>query len=162
MSECHFDDCNYSWIARVDLPGGYALHEPTIHFTPQPFPYSHTAVALANPGLTPKSSNESLVWHANSPLPPEILIEGFRRGVSTKHAHKACFWPRYAKIALLQLHLRTLALPSPPDPLSRSLSYHAHKHLPTGPIAAHQHAKDALMGASGPFVGWLRGVGRGE
>ncbi|KAF7980901.1 hypothetical protein HWV62_36089 [Athelia sp. TMB] len=158
------EDCVRAFAGRLrdmqGLPEGYALHEPTIHFTPRPFPYSRTEVALANLGATPKSSNESLVWHADSPFPPEILIGGLRRGVSPKHAHKERFWPRYAKIALLQLHLRTLALLAPPDPRGHALSYHAHKHPPAGPIAVHQRAKDVLMGAGGPFSGWLRGAGR--
>ncbi|KZP13087.1 hypothetical protein FIBSPDRAFT_835570 [Athelia psychrophila] len=90
------EDCERAFGGRVrgvrDLPVGYALHEPAIHFTALPFASARTSVLVAHPGCTPKSSNESLAWHADSASPPDVLINGRKRGVAPKHAHNARFW----------------------------------------------------------------------
>ncbi|KAF9269766.1 adenosine deaminase/editase [Marasmius fiardii PR-910] len=152
-------DCERSFSIRLQgingLPGHYALRVPSVHFTSISFTCSRTEVCKS---LDAKGScNESLCWWADSPNNLEVLINGFKRGVSPKHRHRERARPQLSKISLFNLYLDTrhrLQLLPPSD----SDSYLAAKQL----SHEYQSAKAVLMGITGPFSGWVKSGTDGE
>ncbi|KAF6762903.1 hypothetical protein DFP72DRAFT_987320 [Ephemerocybe angulata] len=76
------EDCERAfWKRLTDLPNGYHLQKPDIHFTQVPF--VHSKSVLHSDG----SSNEAICW-TNDLGGHEVLINGLRRGVSPKHRYR--------------------------------------------------------------------------
>ncbi|KAJ3547741.1 hypothetical protein NMY22_g1537 [Coprinellus aureogranulatus] len=138
------DDYSAHSSAQPDLPEGYHLQQPRIRFTALPFIHSKTVLQSST------SSNEAICW-TNGDVTPEFLINGLKRGVSPKHRYRDKARPRASRIARLNLyldlraalHLKTL----PENP-----TYGESKGL----AEAYKTAKMALLGANGPFAGWLQ------
>jgi tRNA-specific adenosine deaminase 1 len=83
------EDCVRAFWRRLNsisgLPEPYHLHAPFIHFTSIPFPHAKIS------GSSSTLCNESICWTADSEQCYEVLINGYRRGVSAKHREKPKF-----------------------------------------------------------------------
>ncbi|KIM45922.1 hypothetical protein M413DRAFT_23732 [Hebeloma cylindrosporum] len=126
------------------LPEGFSVNEPEIHFTSIPFAHSRSVLGSST------SCNESLCWTSDSNN-FEVIINGFKRGVSPKHRHREKSRPRVSKMAILQLYkevLQTL------DQWHTSLDHVSYLDLKLL-SKEYQRAKTKLMGKGGPFEGWI-------
>ncbi|KAM6495697.1 Adenosine deaminase/editase [Amanita muscaria] len=147
------EDCERGLWARVadvhhDLPDGFSVHKPTIHFTSLPFVHSRTELTKLAPDTGP--TNESLCWVAERST-HEVLINGLKRGVSPKHRFRDKSRPLVCKHSMYQLVHETLIRLAHPGQ-NHSLTYFEFKREPE----QYQKAKDILRGPGSPFSGWLK------
>ncbi|THU84157.1 hypothetical protein K435DRAFT_843797 [Dendrothele bispora CBS 962.96] len=110
------EDCERALWGRLDvgdfgsrvesLPGKYALHKPLISFTSVPF--IHSRATMVEAGVVVSGScNDSLCWFADaSGLAFEVLINGYRRGVSPKHRLRDKSLPLLCKLSMFKLFNR--------------------------------------------------------
>ncbi|KAI0370168.1 hypothetical protein BV20DRAFT_944448 [Pilatotrama ljubarskyi] len=148
-------DCARALYARLrsvqgksslsSLPASYRLNEPSIEFTSVVFTHSRYA---SEPPAT-SGCNDSLCWVSDSPRPREVLINGFRRGVSPKHRDNPKFRPILSKLALCALYEEARAVSG--TTVVSSGTYYETKQK----ASAYQKAKAALKGPGGPFEGWI-------
>ncbi|KAI0921433.1 hypothetical protein AcW1_004588 [Taiwanofungus camphoratus] len=108
MQDMVREDCKRAFWERLNvvhqqLPSGFELNKPDIHFTSLSFMHSRNSLAAAS------SCKDSLCWIADSPKSPEVLINGFKRGVSPKHRHNPKFRPLLAKSSLFCLYEQTVS-----------------------------------------------------
>ncbi|KAJ7650654.1 adenosine deaminase/editase [Roridomyces roridus] len=83
------EDCERAlWgrMGNIQDCADYVLHRPTIFFNSTPF--VHSRISLA----TSTSCNDALLWIADSTKPPEILVNGNKRGAPPKYRHREKFW----------------------------------------------------------------------
>lgn len=143
-------DCERAFWGRLqrinDLPEGYQLSRPEIHFTSIGFVHSRSAQVDAQ-----RSCNESLTWVADSMSPHEVLINGLKRGVSPKYRYKTIFWPMLSKVSLFHLYKKTRSIENLP-PESETTTYHQTK----ASMTQYQMAKNCLLGEGRPFSGWIQ------
>ncbi|GLB33462.1 putative adenosine-deaminase (editase) [Lyophyllum shimeji] len=157
MQDIVREDCERAFWRRLghvdeELHPGYSLHVPVIKFTAQPFVHSRTVLGNTTP--LSGSCNDALCWTADTePKPYEVLINGFKRGVSPKHRFHEKARPRLSRIAVLALYNRTLGLLGLP-PLEPTTTYHALKQQ----MSDYQAVKEKLMGPNGVFSGWISSV----
>lgn len=126
-------------ISDTDLPGTYAPHTPPIRFTSIPFPHGKEVLTTAT-----NSSNESLCYTADISQSPEVIINGYRRGVAPKHRSRLKFMPRVCKLQLYNRYTTHEAS-------ARDLTYFEAKQS----NEEYLQAKAALLGSAGPFHGWV-------
>ncbi|THU86121.1 hypothetical protein K435DRAFT_783003, partial [Dendrothele bispora CBS 962.96] len=110
------EDCERALWGRLDvgdfgsrvesLPGKYALQKPLISFTS--FPFIHSRATMVEAGVIVSGScNDSLCWFADaSGLAFEVLINGYRRGVSPKHRIRDKSLPLLCKLSMFKLFIR--------------------------------------------------------
>ncbi|KAI0676970.1 hypothetical protein C8Q78DRAFT_960313 [Trametes maxima] len=139
------EDCARALYMRLRLAVPYRLNEPRIEFTLIPFKHSRFA------GHPPAASgcNDSLCWVADSPRPKEVLINGFRRGVSPKHRHNPKFRPILSKLSLYALYQDVASL------VAGSTAGYGTYYQSKCQASEYQDAKKALKGLGGPFEGWV-------
>ncbi|KAI9066359.1 adenosine deaminase/editase [Trametes sanguinea] len=149
MRDVVMADCRRALFARLHLISGlsapYRLNEPRIEFTSVPFVHSRFEIKAASPS----GCNDSLCWISGSSRESEVLINGFRRGVSPKHRQNAKFRPILSKLSLFVLFVDTATKAG--FPISSSQSYHLSKQE----ASTYQMAKRTLRGPGGPFEGWI-------
>ncbi|KAI0356529.1 hypothetical protein OH77DRAFT_1477651 [Trametes cingulata] len=142
-------DCTRALYARLHsiegLPAPYRLNEPLIEFTSVAF--AHSRYACDPPAAS--GCNDSLCWVSDSPRPREVLINGFRRGVSPKHRHDSKFRPILSKLALYVLYEEVRAKAG--FAVSSPGTYCEAKNE----ASQYQAAKTSLKGPGGPFEGWV-------
>jgi tRNA-specific adenosine deaminase 1 len=80
----------------------------------------------------------------------KVIINGLKRGVSSKHRHREKSRPRISKIAMLRLYKQVLQSLEKPPPSDHD-SYLYVKLLSED----YQRAKAKLTGKGGPFEGWI-------
>ncbi|KAF8076038.1 adenosine deaminase/editase [Lyophyllum atratum] len=173
MHDAVREDCERALWKRCGpmqvLHPGYSLHAPALKFTTQPFVHSRTVLEAATPANG--SCNEALCWVADSePKPSEVLINGFKRGVSPKHRfrEKARYayafvvtdydLPTYSKTPIVQ-NINVGIVQS--DAADVRSSAPAHRPGTTyyevkQRMSHYQAAKEKLMGPEGVFSGWVR------
>ncbi|TFY69454.1 hypothetical protein EVJ58_g395 [Rhodofomes roseus] len=145
-------DCERAFSLRLSgidasqLPEGFRLNVPAIHFTSRQFIHSRTALGAAS------SCNDSLCYLADSVKPYEVLINGVKRGVSPKHRHFAKFRPLLCKLTLWELLEQVDIARDVGHPGDDGLTYYGSKQTAAG----YQAAKEALQGSGCPFAGWIR------
>ncbi|KAH7916704.1 adenosine deaminase/editase [Hygrophoropsis aurantiaca] len=145
-------DCERAFWGRLaavyDLPVGYKLERPAIHFTSVPF--SHSKSAISQLPASKGSFNESLCWIADSIVGHEVLINGMKRGVAPKHRSKERFRPRLSKVSMFQLFTElAMATNCTVDP---NFSYYQTKQAQS----EYQAAKHSLCGEGRPFMAWVK------
>ncbi|KAL1946734.1 hypothetical protein VTO73DRAFT_14838 [Trametes versicolor] len=142
-------DCTRALYARLrsinGLTAPHRLNEPSIVYTSIPFVHSRFALDISSPS----GCNDSLCWISGSPRESEVLINGFRRGVSPKHRHNPKFRPVLSKLALYALYQDVARKAGVPD--NSSGTYHGSKRT----ASVYQAAKLSLKGPGGPFEGWV-------
>ncbi|KAF8829356.1 hypothetical protein HHX47_DHR3000507 [Lentinula edodes] len=141
------DDCERALGGRLEglLPtnqGPYSLQKPVIAFTPVPFIHSRLVV-----GLTSTSSNEYSDHFRNSPSngTVQVLINGYKRGVSPKHRQKM----QNSKFITQSYHETKTDFHDLSDHQSANANV-----LSTQPVSAYHEAKILLKGPSAPFSTW--------
>ncbi|KAJ6510207.1 adenosine deaminase/editase [Mycena vitilis] len=143
------EDCERALWRRLEgVPacGQFELHRPAIYFTDVPFIHSRTSTPQAG-----GSCNDSLWWIADSGK-AQVIINGYKRGVAPKDRHLQRFRPQASRKSMLHLYCQTLdlcGLTSETD----SKSYREVKQS----LVEFKAAKQALMGETGVFSGWVRG-----
>ncbi|KAI0650132.1 hypothetical protein C8Q79DRAFT_998051 [Trametes meyenii] len=144
------EDCARALYTRLRSIAGlvapYRLNEPRIEFTSIPFEHSR----FANDPPAASGCNDSLCWVADSSRPNEVLINGFRRGVSPKHRHNPKFRPILSKISLYALYQGVASLVTGSMAASHGTYYQSKRQA-----SEYQSAKKALKGLGGPFEGWV-------
>ncbi|KAK7060165.1 hypothetical protein VNI00_000929 [Paramarasmius palmivorus] len=101
------EDCERAFWFRLaevkELPEGYSVHRPAIRFTDIPFSHSRSEVSEAFATIG-GSCNEcewpslrrnnllrhltALCWRVDAANPVDVVINGFKRGVSPKHRYR--------------------------------------------------------------------------
>ncbi|KII95943.1 hypothetical protein PLICRDRAFT_34893 [Plicaturopsis crispa FD-325 SS-3] len=151
MQDVVREDCERAFYGRIGtlsgLPSGYRIHAQTIQFTDVPFIHSRATLAT-----TEGSCNESLCWIADSASRYEVVINGWKRGVSPKHRHKEKFWPQSSKIRMFNLYDVTMTLLGMQPHASATATYRQAKDS----AQAYQAAKRTLIGENRPFAGWVK------
>ncbi|KAF9012840.1 adenosine deaminase/editase [Hymenopellis radicata] len=137
-------DCRRALYGRLEgidgLPEGFSYHSPEIRFTDRVFIHSRDSLPIAS-----GSCHDSLCSLADANCVPEVLINGYRRGVSPKHRLRDKSLPVLSQLSLFKLY----------NELSCAISmqtYHAAKQCQT----EYQEAKQRLVGPGGPFCGWVK------
>ncbi|KAK0206100.1 adenosine deaminase/editase [Desarmillaria ectypa] len=151
MHDMVLEDCNRALWDRLSwqgLAGDYYMQRPSIRLTSVPFMYSRDVLKTAS-----GSCNDSLCWIADSHKTHEVLINGFKRGVSPKHRLRE-------KSSLNRPLLCQMSLFLVYHQVSRVLglydqSQQAYSDVKRS-IPEYQDVKDRLMGSGGPLAGWLR------
>ncbi|ESK93610.1 trna-specific adenosine deaminase 1-like [Moniliophthora roreri MCA 2997] len=131
--------------------GCYSIHHPVVCFTEIPFVHSRTEVLKSVPKIG-GSCNECLCWRADAANPTDVVINGFKRGVSPKHRNREKSRPELCKLSMFNVSLEIMQRLQMQIPTEDSCSYEDMKYSST----EYQKAKEALTGADGPFSGWLR------
>ncbi|KAJ6567234.1 hypothetical protein DFH09DRAFT_1471186 [Mycena vulgaris] len=168
-------DCTRALGGRLTGPRSSSdiqIMDPTTRCTPRrsyftavPFVHSRT-VTLGAAG----SCNDSLWWVADSPKPPEVLINGYKRGVAPRHRHRdksrsglhpSCSLnaePKTSQTPGMQ-EIRPAALPRNPPPQRASARARHLRHTASmkNSMTEFQAAKRILTGDGGLFCGWIRG-----
>ncbi|KAF7301600.1 tRNA-specific adenosine deaminase 1-like [Mycena indigotica] len=145
------DDCERALLRRmasVSASDLYSFHPPAIHFTRIPFVHSRS--------MTPEvaaSCNDSLFWIADSIKAPQVIINGFKRGVSPNRRLDEKSLPIVCRRAMLKLYNDTLQLCGLTSDAAQPTSLRSIKLT----MHEYQQAKDHLMGETGVFNGWIRG-----
>lgn len=154
VQDMTLEECQRAFHGRLDaldsgqLPSGFRINRPTIHFTRIPFPHSRIVLQASS------SCNDSVCWIADSPK-HEVLINGLRRGISPKHRCNPKFRPLLCKASFLQLYQQTAEKLAPPAPLA---NYYEAKQS----AKVYQLAKNVLQGCNSPFAGWITSGKRWE
>ncbi|KAF5333735.1 hypothetical protein D9611_002354 [Ephemerocybe angulata] len=128
---------------KTDLPNGYHLQKPDIHFTQVPF--VHSKSVLHSDG----SSNEAICW-TNDLGGHEVLINGLRRGVSPKHRYREKSRPKLSRISKFRQYIQ-LRQAFKLEQLDDSIRYLDLKEM----SQTYSSAKRVLLGPTGPFSGWI-------
>ncbi|KAK7461378.1 hypothetical protein VKT23_008555 [Stygiomarasmius scandens] len=154
------------FVNRVeDLPGNYTLHKPRVTFTSIPFVHSRDAMLGAGVAVA-GSCNESLCWFADARSPGyEVLINGYKRGVSPKHRLRDQSLPLLCKLSMLKLFSRVLSVTTnhtssefgassgfPASSLHHEPTYFEIKQS----TLEYQSVKRLLTENSGPFKRWVK------
>ncbi|SJL01552.1 uncharacterized protein ARMOST_04874 [Armillaria ostoyae] len=146
MREMVLEDCNRALWDRLGwqgLAGDY--HRPSIRLTDVPFMHSRDVLKAAS-----GSCNDSLCWIADSHKTHEVLINGFKRGVSPKHRLREKSRPLLCQMLLFSLYHQ----------VSKALGLSDQSHQTyrdvKQSVAEYQDVKDRLIGSGGPLAGWLR------
>ncbi|KAJ4483115.1 hypothetical protein C8R41DRAFT_840543 [Lentinula lateritia] len=177
--------------------GPYSLHKPVIAFTPVPFIHSRLVVGLTStssneslcwhadsiPPHTPPPPPQTLLSSSsffpdsdhfrNSPSngTVQVLINGYKRGISPKHRQKmqnSKFIPQVSKLSILRLYARVckdvygVEIPSTQSYHETKTDFHDFSDhqsananvLSTQPVSAYHEAKILLKGPSAPFSAW--------
>ncbi|KAJ3899940.1 hypothetical protein F5879DRAFT_974774 [Lentinula edodes] len=177
--------------------GPYSLQKPVIAFTPVPFIHSRLVVGLTStssneslcwhadsiPPQTLPAPPQTLLSSSsffpdsdhfrNSPSDGtvQVLINGYKRGVSPKHRQKmqnSKFIPQVSKLSILRLYARVckdvygVEIPSTQSYHETKTDFHDlsdHQSananvLSTQPVSAYHEAKILLKGPSAPFSAW--------
>nr|GAT53807.1 tRNA-specific adenosine deaminase 1-like [Mycena chlorophos] len=146
-------DCERALVGRlkgVEACGPYTHHPPTIHLIDTPA-FIHSRSMVPDVG---GSCNDSLFWVADSPLAasgPEVLINGYKRGVPPAHRLREKSLPIACRKSMLKLYKDTLRLYE--LPVDDTISHQDTKLA----IQTYQDAKSHLTGPEGVFSGWIRG-----
>ncbi|PFH52543.1 hypothetical protein AMATHDRAFT_139845 [Amanita thiersii Skay4041] len=148
------EDCERAFWGRLageirDLPDGYSVHKPAIHFTTLPFMHSRTQREKLSPGSS--SSNESLCWVAER-TSFEVLINGFKHGVSPKHRLRDKSRPLVCKLSLFQCLNSLHSILQSITNMKVSQTYHDLKKAEK----QYQRVKSVLKDDKAPFSGWIR------
>ncbi|OCH95972.1 hypothetical protein OBBRIDRAFT_719630, partial [Obba rivulosa] len=141
------EDCERAFWKRLisvegRLPSGFILNRPAVQFTGLPFMHSRNVLGAAS------SCQDSLCWIADSPKSFEVLINGYKRGISPKHRHIPKFRPQLSKLSLFNLYQSIM---TQGGSTLLNTTYYAEKQS----VAEYQTAKTALLGSGGPFAGWV-------
>ncbi|GAW04613.1 tRNA-specific adenosine deaminase 1 [Lentinula edodes] len=177
--------------------GPCSLQKPVIAFTPVPFIHSRLVVGLTStssneslcwhadsiPPQTLPAPPQTLLSSSsffpdsdhfrNSPSDGtvQVLINGYKRGVSPKHRQKmqnSKFIPQVSKLSILRLYARVckevygVEIPSTQSYHETKTDFHDlsdHQSananvLSTQPVSAYHEAKILLKGPSAPFSAW--------
>ncbi|KAH9850063.1 adenosine deaminase/editase, partial [Lenzites betulinus] len=136
----------YARLSHIDgLVAPYKLNKPSVEFTSMPFVHSR----YASPTPTVSACNDSLCFVAGSPRESDILINGYRRGVSPKHRQNPKFRPVLSKLSMYGLYDKITKQVGVSDSPHRT--YYESKLEAVG----YQSAKAALRGTGCPFEGWV-------
>ncbi|KAG7445941.1 adenosine deaminase/editase [Guyanagaster necrorhizus] len=148
MYDIVLEDCNRAlWdrLGCLDPAGNYCLQKPSISLTSVPFIHSRDVLRAAS-----GSCNDSLCWIADSHKTYEVLINGFKRGVSPKHRLREKSRPLLCQMSMFLLYhqvCKALGLSDQSQKIYNDVKCS---------VAEYQDAKDRLMGNGGPLAGWLR------
>ncbi|EMD40465.1 hypothetical protein CERSUDRAFT_91192 [Gelatoporia subvermispora B] len=141
------EDCERAFWKRLlsvddQLHQPFKLNRPLVQFTALPFMHSNSILGATS------SCQDSLCWVADSPKLYEVLINGYRRGVSPKHRHTPKFRPHLCKLAIFNLH-HDITVRSGHS--SSNSTYYDAKQV----VSEYQAVKTVLLGDGGPFAGWV-------
>ncbi|KAK0467884.1 uncharacterized protein EV420DRAFT_432982 [Desarmillaria tabescens] len=148
MHEMVLEDCNRALWDRLGwhaLAGDYRVQRPSIGFTSLSFMHSRDFLKTAS-----GSCNDSLCWIADSHKMHEVLINGFKRGVSPKHRLREKSRPLLCQTSLFSLYHQVSRVLGLSDQSQQAYSDVKHSAV------EYQDVKDRLMGSGGPLAGWLR------
>ncbi|KDQ06247.1 hypothetical protein BOTBODRAFT_121766 [Botryobasidium botryosum FD-172 SS1] len=139
-------ECERAFVHRLrthaPLPELFSSQPIQILFTDVSFPSSRSQSVVGA-----LSSYEAFSWIADVGS-PEVLVDGIKRGVSTKHRHLPNKRPRICKSSIYELYSRE----ADHIPQRRcNLTYYATKQS----IIDYQAAKRKLREEGGPLWGWI-------
>ncbi|KAK0498367.1 adenosine deaminase/editase [Armillaria luteobubalina] len=146
MREMVLEDCNRAFwgrLGRHGVVGGY--NKPCIRLTNVSFVHSRDTLKAAS-----SSCNDSLCWIADSQKTHEVLINGFKRGVSPKHRLREKSRPLLCQMSLFSLYHQVSKASGLSDQSQQT--YRDVKQS----VTEYQDVKDQLIGSGGPLAGWLR------
>ncbi|KZS97712.1 adenosine deaminase/editase [Sistotremastrum niveocremeum HHB9708] len=140
-------DCNRAFWQRLDqtipdLPSPFRLNRPHVFTSQISFPHSQTQAGMSDVALV--SSHEALCWFEGLNK-PEIIVNGRKRGMTSKQRISPKTIPKLSKLSLFSL-FRELETAMDRD----HFTYFQTK------LASHQYqtAKLALFGPNTPFSSW--------
>ncbi|KAF8911907.1 adenosine deaminase/editase [Mucidula mucida] len=136
------EDCRRALCGRLQGIQGTAFSVSRIVFS---FILGSPCQWLQDPVMIILTTGTALCWFADAKCVPEVLINGYRRGVSPKHRLRDKSLPVLSQLSLFKLF----------NELSHTNSlqtYHAAKQGQT----EYQEAKQRLIGPGGAFCGWAK------